>query len=504
LSVCARPPLRLGVPVDLDVDQREAIRRAVTGPLVVVSGGPGTGKTAIVVSILRVLERVRDARELVALAAPTGKAAHRMTSAIRAALLALSKSPCRSSEGARNDDPGHLAEAALIAAPPEAETLHRLLGYLPVEDRFRHDENNPIAASWVIVDEASMIDLEMFDRLLAALRPGARLILLGDADQLPSVDAGAVLRDLLALGRAGASVVQAVTLTRSYRMDPNDPDGRAILSAAHTIHAGDAAPLLSGDAATQARAIRRSAPRFLSYRGVEWLETSTPIELADFLDAWYATRISSATGFHQLAARQYRVERGHWSAADADGLRALLHVHEQSRLLAVTRGLPTGAGRLNRQLHARALALATSEGQPAFYPGEPVMMTRNDYDRGLYNGDQGVIVRVVESGGPQRFRAVFSRSGGELAAFHLDPLRASLELAYASTVHKSQGTELDTVAIILPVDDVPLLTRELIYTAITRARRSVIFVGSRARLRDSAARTIERDSGLADRVLPPP
>ncbi len=224
-------------PVQLSAEQQQAIRTAIGRSLTAISGGPGTGKTSVVVSILRVLARLGVAMESVALAAPTGKAANRMEAVHPKRLVAIPN---------RGETDGEILQHL-----PEAKTLHRLLGYSSRMGGFRHHENNPLAYEVVIVDEASMIDLDLMDRLLRATPKESRLILLGDADQLPSVDAGAVFRDLLQAKegtppddpRRDTSVV----LTESYRMDPTDTDGRAILMVAAHINAGRAKALFDPD-----------------------------------------------------------------------------------------------------------------------------------------------------------------------------------------------------------------------------------------------------------------
>ncbi|MEO8552088.1 MAG: ATP-dependent RecD-like DNA helicase, partial [Kofleriaceae bacterium] len=177
----------------------------------------------------------------------------------------------------------------------------------------------------------------------------------------------------------------------------------------------------------------------------------------------------------------------------------------RARILTATRGLPTGARAINAHLHELALDNMTVSGKPDLVPGEPVMITANDHQRGLYNGDQGIIVRADEGIGHHRYRAVF-RVGTRLVPFAIEALRDRLELAWALTIHKSQGSELEAVAIVLPDDDLPLVTRELLYTGITRARHSVVLCGTRAGITKGAARVALRHSGLAGRMranLPP-
>ncbi|WP_428262222.1 ATP-dependent DNA helicase [Haliangium sp.] len=503
-EVQAQPAVVAGAPIALSSEQTEAVRAAVASPFTVISGGPGTGKTAIVAAILRVLVRLGEPVDAVALAAPTGKAANRMWASIRAALQAV---PSRD----RRDD-------ELLARGVAPQTLHRLLAYVPGVDRFQRHENNPLRVSTVIVDEASMIDLALMERLLCAVPVEARLILLGDADQLPSVDAGAVLRDLVAAGAGHDRRGFARRLTRSYRMDPSNPAGRAILSAAAAIDRGDDETLFgptpgSTDAANgpptaapnppPGRLPVVTDPATLAWHGIELLDTG-PAEAhgaaaSAFAEHWYQGRVAAQPAFQRITTKTYHYRDGAFTADDARDLSALFALYENSRLLTVTRRQDTGAEAINRRLHRRVLAAASAERSPDFYPGEPVMMRRNDYERGLFNGDQGIIVRVSEDDGPHRFRVVFPHAEG-YAVFHLDALRAHIEHAFAVTVHKSQGSEFDEVAVILPSDEIPLLTRGMLYTAVTRARRAVVLVGAPALVRVAARRPGRRHSGLGERL----
>lgn len=483
-AVLSRPAVIGSAAVTLSAEQEQAVRSAVGRRFTVISGGPGTGKTAIVVSMLRVLCRLGEPVDAVALAAPTGKAAHRMGASIRQGLMAVP------------DRDAH--DEALLAGAVEPQTLHRLLGYVPGADRFRHHENNPLRASTIIVDEASMIDLELMERLLRAVPPETRLVLLGDADQLPSVDAGAVLRDLVLAGADDAGF--ALRLTHSYRMDPRNPAGRAILSAANAINRGDGDALLREDSDSPGRLIVRTSPAELGWSGIELLDTGARLgPVHDFVDHWHRTRIAAHPDFQRLATKTYCHDDGRWSAEDIADLAALFSLYEHSRLLTVTRRQDTGSEAINRRLHRRVIAAASVEYSPDFYPGEPVMMRRNDYERGLFNGDQGMVVRVSENGSPQRFRLVFPR-GEDFAVFSLDALRMHVELAFAMTVHKSQGSEFDEVALLLPTEEIPLATREMLYTGVTRARRAVVLVGAPALVAAATARPGERFSGLADKL----
>lgn len=463
----------------LNEEQQEAVRRAARLPLTVVSGGPGTGKTQIVVSILRVLARLGVAPEAIALAAPTGKAAHRLRESIQKTLDSL--------------DPPAPEDRPLLEGELEPKTLHRLLGYRPSARRFRHHEENPLEEEVVIVDEASMIDLGLMDRLLRALRPDARLILLGDADQLPSVGAGAVFRDLVPLGassvedpRRGASI----RLLQSYRMDPKDPAGRAILLAAQGIRQGE-----SG--AAEAIVARKSAGDLL-FEGVEGVPAE---ELLTFCERWYRERLASWEEYGRLIRRAWQAEEGRFE--EEESLRLLFAHYERSRILCLTRVLETGSDAVNARLHRIHVEAIGGEPGARVAPGEPLMMQRNDYARGLYNGDQGIALWVRERVyGRASLRAVFPVGEG-YRSFPLD-LASGFETSWAMTVHKSQGSEFDAAALILPAAEIPLLTREALYTALTRARHSVVVVGDPSIFARGIARPLERETGLVERLLGEP
>lgn len=477
-SPLAFDPAVLEAPAVLSGEQREAVAAALARPLTLITGGPGTGKTSIVVAILRAALGAGLAPADLALAAPTGKAAHRMGAALRDAAARIGR-----------PGPADLALGDPALAP---RTLHRLLGYRPEGERFRFHEANPLAARLVVVDETSMVDLVLLDRLLRALAPGARLVLIGDADQLPSVEAGTVFRDLVA-ELPGA----AVRLTRSFRMEGA---GAAILAAAAKVQGGAPEALFEEPhpVAQLGSVDERQGC------GVELLEVDEG-GMEAFLARWLAREVEGVDGFDASIRHVHRIRADGWLPADLARLQRMFSHLDRARILCPLKDAPRlrGSRAINAWLHAevqerRDLGL---EKRLAFSLGEPVMMTRNDYRRGIFNGDPGLMLLVARDRGEARLEAVFPAVDG-FRAFAAGPLLGDLELAYALTVHKAQGSEFDRVALVLPEQDSPLATREVLYTALTRARQGATVVGGRTALERAAARGIPRWSGFAARLQP--
>lgn len=477
----ARPGAIRELEMLLSSEQRDSVANAASQRLALISGGPGTGKTSIILAILRVLVRMGIEPKQIALAAPTGKAAFRMGESVNEGL-------------ARIEDPAG-ADRLLQDAYPQPCTIHRLLGFSPSRRRFIYHRNNPLDAAAVIVDEGSMLDLSLMERLVGALNPDARLIVLGDADQLPSVAAGAVFRDVAQAGAREDRYRGVCTrLTHSYRMDTNDPAGRAVFSVARAINSADqsvaARAGVAGSGFTWC-----ASPEELDFAGVEFLAGAG---MEAFLNRWYAARIR-ADEVEKLCARVFAEDENGFDDAARAGLERIFDHTAASRILCFTRVLSTGSERINAALHRRRAESGGVAPEREFLPGEPVIVVRNDYERMLFNGDQGVIVRIRRPGGRAAAMAVFKR-GGKFDAFHLTALRESLELCYAATIHKAQGSEFDAVAVLLPERDLPILTREALYTAVTRSRRCVVIVGEEELLRTGIARGIERFSGLGEEL----
>jgi exodeoxyribonuclease V alpha subunit len=446
-----RPLRLLGTRLYLDRYWRE--ERAVAadlneliagGRLHVIAGGPGTGKTTRVARM--VAELIEQAARpgpdpprpvLIALAAPTGKAAARLQEAVHEEAARLPVDDVR---------------ALMIGL--RASTLHRLLGWRPgSHSRFAHDRGNRLPHDVVIVDETSMVSLSLMARLVEAVRPEARLVLVGDPGQLTSIEAGVVLGDIV-----GSDVGGIVVLDRVHRF------GEGIAALADAVRRGDP---------ERAVAALGAAPGEITWIPIDVQETEAGLELV---------RDRAVTAGLEVvgAARQGAAE---------EALAAL----RRFRLLCAHRRGPYGVSDWTSRIQSW-LAPHVEDLEQRDYVGRPLLVTENDYELGLYNGDTGVIVRSAEG----RLRAAFER-GREL--LHFGPLRlGAVDTVYAMTVHKSQGSQFDTAAVLLPASSSRILTRELLYTAVTRARRELILVGTEEAVRGAVARPVARASGLAGRL----
>lgn len=500
-DIMSSPPMgNQGAPITLTAEQQYAVLSSVHQAWTWITGGPGTGKTSIVVSILRLAARLGVEPTQVALAAPTGKAAHRMTQSIGGQLSAL-------------DGPSE-ADRALMEQLPKAQTLHRLLGYIHQAARYQHHEHNPLDATLVIVDEASMIDLFLMEHLLRAVRPNAHVIFLGDADQLPSVDSGAVFRDMIArtvdthtpwakwvdppldVTRSDDPMgAFTVRLTESFRMSDKNPDGRRILQAAGHVRRGESRALLSGGLT------RLDALDAIEHRGMELFTTQIDpddtatlrAQLGALCERWYVDHIRPPQGFKAIADDVLRSfdGQGFESEQERARVRALFAHMQRTKLLCLTRVFFTGSVFLN-ELLLDMMRAEMGTARASFVAGQPVMMLRNDYDKGIFNGDQAIILPVQVVDGVE-LMAVFDHEDGP-HAFTLDAVRKHLATSFAMTVHKSQGSEFEHVALVLPVEPMPLLTRELLYTGMTRASKSVLLWGAQEAL-EHAVDTPERRDG---------
>ena len=423
-------------------EQRGAAELALSRALTVLTGGPGTGKTT---TVARLLALLAEQGELdggsglrIALAAPTGKAAARLLEAVRAEVAKLEPV-----------DQARLPELT-------ATTMHRLLGWRPdSSSRFQHNRDNRLPHDVIVVDETSMVSLTMMARLLEAVRPDSRLILVGDPDQLASVEAGAVLADLVE-GLAAATPTSDSPIARLVTPHRFGASIGALAAAIRDGHADDALEVLAAGG-----------------EHVEWVDTEQPSAI-----------LRKVLVPHALALRE--------AAVLGDGHAALATLEEHRMLCAHRRG-PFGAAYWNRQVERWLSEQTDTPLWAAWYAGRPVLVTANDYGLGLLNGDTGIA--VLRDGG---LRVVMSASAGpiELATSRL----ADIETMHAMTIHKSQGSQAREVTVLLPPTDSRLLTRELLYTAVTRAREKVRLIGSSDQVRAAIERRATRATGLSRRL----
>lgn len=432
-----------------DPDQAAAALTPLFSGVSVIAGGPGTGKTYTVARVLGMLHRTLPHPPVIALVAPTGKAAVRMDESLARALSTM---------------PADLRERL---SELRASTIHRLLGWTPeARNRFQHDRSNPLPHDVVVVDESSMVSITLMARLLAALRPGTRLVLVGDPHQLAPVEAGAVLADIVdapvrpapnvhtALAHFGLDASSSIAvLSRNRRFDQ------------HIATFADA--VLAGDIDTVTDVIQDPKP------GVRYSQTAEDSDLKQ--------RVLGST-IPMIRAAQ---------AGDAHLALAKLTEH---RLLCAHRHGPYGVDHWSRTISAWLLAELPELAQAGqWYPGRGVLVTQNAPELGLFNGDIGVTVAD-----PDGLRVHFARGDVTQAVspFAMD----AVTTVHAMTVHKAQGSQFATVTTLLPPPESPLLTRELVYTAITRAEREISLIGSLDSVRKAVVTGARRASGLADRL----
>jgi exodeoxyribonuclease V alpha subunit len=430
---------------DAEGDQAMAAAEAVRRRFAVVAGGPGTGKTTTVARIVALLcEQAGDRAPLVALAAPTGKASARLQEAVH--------------EEAARLDVSDAVRAQLRAL--QATTIHRLLGFRPgSRSRFRHNAEQRLPHDVVIIDETSMVSLSQMARLIEALRPDARLVLVGDAGQLASIEAGAVLGDIVGDSEADRSRPGISVLVQGHRY------GDEIARVAAAIRAGE------GDQVIELLAHSGGA--------VTWIDEDPGTTRS--IDAVRRGVVDAARAGIQAARRD----------EPAEALTAL----NSFRVLCAHRRGPMGVAnwtaRIESWLEAEIDGFSARE---RWYVGRPLLITENDRELRLYNGDTGVVIRTRDD----RVMAAFERGGRPVL---YSPTRlGAVDTVYAMTIHKSQGSQFATAAVLLPEPGSRILTRELLYTAATRAQSRLILVGAEATVRAAVARPVARASGLGRRL----
>ncbi|PFG55504.1 DNA helicase/exodeoxyribonuclease V alpha subunit [Vibrio sp. ES.051] len=467
--------------------QKVAAAVALTRRFAVISGGPGTGKTTTVTKLLAALiEQATQEKNLtIKLVAPTGKAAARLTESIGKAVQELPVSPDLKAN-----------------IPTESSTLHRLLGAIPNSAEFRHNKHNPLHLDILVIDEASMVDLPMIYKVVDALPKHARLILLGDKDQLASVEAGAVLGDIcsfyaLGYGKEQASAVARLTgfdtlahstnstssiadslcmLQKSYRFDARSGVGQL----AKAVNSGSAAHLDS----VWARDFSDIEHFVLSSQHYNQMIQTLVQEYGRYLKRLGLHELDPNTGEPESLSRKAK---------------AVLDTFNQCRLLCAIREGDFGVAGLNQRiekaLSARKLIQVQDE---LWYHGRPVMVMRNDHGLGLYNGDIGICMRDDSEEEP-RLKVFFELPDGSVKSI-LPSRVPEHETAYTMTIHKSQGSEFDYTLMILPPDFSPILTRELIYTGITRAKKRLALYAELNVLKRGIKVQTTRASGLVQRL----
>jgi exodeoxyribonuclease V alpha subunit len=501
-----RRPDEGALPPDL---QARAAATALRHNLVLVTGGPGTGKTTttarlLVLLVAHALQHGRTAPRI-ALAAPTGRAAERMAESVRNAVSALTSAGIDTTL----TDP----------LPATGTTLHRLLGTIPDSPDFRHHADNPLPFDIVVVDEASMVDLPLMAKLVEAIADGARLVLLGDPDQLPSVEAGDVLSGILRAAGDGARLAPddaealqpllGLALDRHPR-ERGDPATSSFPASESTPPATERGPTEGADKAALfpgrhihlQRGYRQSASLDLAplAAAVRAGDTATTLRLLRSGDL-------AGVHFHENLADPLQAQRdrllAHWSAlADADNPADALALAARLRLLTAVREGPQGARSLNARIEAMlsgsGLGGGTRRGAGAtHFHGRLLLVTENSYRHQLFNGDIGICLRDDADG------TVMAWFPGDTTdaprAFHPAALPAH-DSAFAMTVHKAQGSEFDEVWLLLPARDSRVLSRELVYTGITRARRELHVAGSAEVIEAALGRHASRWSGLGWRL----
>jgi exodeoxyribonuclease V alpha subunit len=420
-----------------DASQQQAVIAALRRRLCVIIGGPGTGKTRTAAVALTLLAEHLDGKHpRIALAAPTGKAAARLSSSLAEVLGQLDLQP-----------------AARKELQLQAVTLHRLLGAMPGESQFRYHADHPLPLDVLVVDEASMIDLPMMAKLLDALHPEAKLILLGDRDQLASVEAGHVLGDICAA--SSKSLGECVTELKTNHRFAHD-------SGIHRL----ASLIKAGDIEGALQVLLSASPDFSARKLPERLAEALKTPL---IDGWRVVIEAS-------------------NPAEA------LERMGDFRILCAVREGPQGVAQVNRVAEHVLSSAGLIAPTGAHYAGRPILILRNDYQLKLFNGDLGIL-RPDERG---ELRAYFPGEDGMPRSF--TPARLpEHDTAFAMTVHKAQGSEFGNVLVILPAADHPVVSREMIYTAVTRARRKVELWWSESSLLAALERRVTRWSGLRER-----
>jgi exodeoxyribonuclease V alpha subunit len=458
--------------------QKIAAVTAILKRFSVITGGPGSGKTFTIAKILALLlEQTPEAKLEIYLAAPTGKAAARLKESLQHAVGLL-----------------NCSQEIKNAIPTEVYTIHRLLKPIPDSPYFRHNSDNPLSAAMVVVDEASMVDLALMSKLVQAVPLKSRLVLIGDKDQLASVEAGSVLGDICDRnnlhGFSNDFCQKVLELTHDdlslsihrRAAEPGLQDCIVVLQKSYRFGAGSGIGGLS-------QAVNHGDID----RTLDLLKKSNDPSVA-----WYA--MDSVQNFWTALANE--IIAGYSEYLKRNDPASALDCFRRFRILCAVRIGPFGVNAINRLAEQILMRRNLIQPHPdatamhPWYPGRPIMITRNDYTLGLFNGDIGITMPDASEAGNDLW-VFFPGSSGEIRRFA--PYRLpEPETVFAMTVHKSQGSEFDEVVFVLPDKNYPLLTRELIYTGLTRAKKKISIWGARSILANAVSRKIERTSGLQE------
>jgi len=506
-SVLVEKPVRINSePVHLNGGQKLGILLPVCNNFVIISGGPGTGKTFIVLTLLRVMARLGMAPGLIKIAAPTGRAAQRLTDSIHRGISSI------------RDRDAHDDSLASL----QGTTLHRLLRYSPSGNDFFHNKYNRIKADLIIVDEASMIDIVLLGKLFEALEDQACLVMLGDRNQLPSVEAGAVLADLIPKDRSGSFSAAAIALIKN--VFPEIKESPLLINPEQKRNAirsdllEDRVVILSESYRSE-ESIKTIARRITSRdrsviadiseldprdafpeHGVWRIEPeksgeTRARELRHILNSWaahhYMAENADGISFHKLVSSVSGIKPDTDDHAFSGRLKEILGRLDEARILTPVRSGIFGTTGINSHIQGALEGAFDPAGRDSIFSGAPVIITKNDYARELFNGDVGVIIRSSSG----RYVGVFNRSG-RVTAYPAETL-PPFELSYAVTVHKSQGSEYSHVLFVIPegIADT-LLTTEILYTGLTRAKNLVILYAKSDVLSQAIQNRTERESGI--------
>jgi exodeoxyribonuclease V alpha subunit len=415
--------------------QRVAAEQALQNNFLIISGGPGTGKTTTVVKILALLQHASSVSLRISVAAPTGKAAMRLQESISGNIKNL---------------PVSETEKSKLAVKPS--TLHRLLGVKRNSPFFRHNSDNPLPCDVLVVDEASMVDLALMSKLVNALRQDCRLILLGDKNQLASVESGTVLADIMT-----ALPSNTVELKKSYRFD------QGIKKFAEAINEGSKKEAWQLVSDTQPEHISLLQEELSAYCGSRFLPYIKAV-------------------FKAKSKEEYK---------------KLFSLLGSFKILCAVRQGESGVVGINRTVEQYLTTKGYDCLASEWYPGRPVMISKNEYSLDLYNGDIGIC--LPDPARPERMKVWFEQNDGELLGI-LPGRIGNCETVYALTIHKSQGTEVENVLVVLPEKETALVSRELLYTAVTRASKSVAVAAGKTVFQAAVGAPIRRSSGLAKMI----